>query len=150
MKLRNTLIVILIIGFGLLAIFNLKNIPEYFFWSDEEFFNNAVSTSFDESYHGVVIEKYHDQGRNIILIKNDNGLKSLDYVYQKKAIYKWVSIGDSIIKKTETNTIRIKNSRFDTLILLKFDNLKGYEIYSKKTNCLSHLDPWQVTAIARL
>lgn len=98
--------------------------------SKEEFFNTAVSNSYKESYHGIVLEKYYDKynhGRDVIVIEN-NGIKTkFDFVYQKKELYDFININDTLTKTVNTNFIRIKRKDLDTIIPLEFEMLKGSE-----------------------
>jgi hypothetical protein len=98
--------------------------------SQGDFFNTAVSNSYQESYDGVVLEKYYDKynhGKDVIVIEN-NGIKTkLDLSYEKKELYDFINIEDTLTKKINTNSLRIKRKNLDTIIALKFENIKGFE-----------------------
>jgi len=106
--------------------------------SQEEFFNNAVTTSYRESYEGVVIDKYHEKrgDREMIVIENNGTKRIFDYVYEKRDLFNFIKINDTLIKKGNTNRIQVKRNNFDTIIPLKFEKIKGFNIYSKNNNLI--------------
>jgi len=116
------------------------NIPDHFFYSQEEFFNNAVKTSYDRTYDGIVKHKYHlKEGNRGIIVIEKSGLKTeLDYIYEKQNLYELIKIGDTIIKRKRTNSIAIKRNELDTIINLKFENIKGAELYSENNKYLNN------------
>jgi hypothetical protein len=101
--------------------------------TQEEFFNNAVSNSYIESYSGVVVDKYYEKngGRDRIVVENNGVKRIFDFVYETGELHDFVQINDTLIKIKNTNQILIKRNNFDTLFPLKFENLKGSDIYSK-------------------
>lgn len=106
--------------------------------SQEEFFNKAVSGSYQKSYKGIVIKKYYnkDHGRDIIIIENKGFKRIFDLVYEKKELYSFIKINDTLIKEIKTNYLRIKRKNLDTILYLKFENIKGSDIYSNRNNLI--------------
>lgn len=96
-------------------------------FSQEDFFNKAVSESYNESYDGIVKQKFYlkEGGRNVFVLEKNGITMQLDYVYEKPNLYGFIEIGDTLIKRNGTNSIIIKRSELDTTIYLKFENLKG-------------------------
>ncbi|MBD0825521.1 hypothetical protein [Aestuariibaculum marinum] len=109
-------------------------------FSQEDFFNKAVFDSYNESYNGIIREKFYlkEGGRNIFVLDQDGITKRLDYVYQNPKLYEFLEIGDTLIKRPQTNSIIIKRTKLDTTINLKFENLKGTELYSKNNKYLNN------------
>jgi hypothetical protein len=107
--------------------------------SQEDFFNKAVSDSYNESYNGIVKRKFYlkEGGRNVFILEKNGITMQLDYVYEKPNLYEFMEIGDTLIKKSGTNSIIIKRSKLDTTMYLKFENLKGAESYSKNNQYLN-------------
>tara|TARA_R100001369_G_C3294575_1_gene164553 strand:+ start:252 stop:638 length:387 start_codon:yes stop_codon:yes gene_type:complete len=108
--------------------------------SQEDFFNNAVKTSYHRSYDGIVKRKYYQKegGRNTIVIEKNGFETHFDYVYEKSYLYEFIEIGDTLIKRNRNNSIVIKRAELDTTINLKFENLKGAELYSEKNEFLNN------------
>lgn len=130
---------LLLVLISFIGINGYRNIPEYFFFSKEEFFNNAVKMSYDESYSGIVEKKYYDKynhGRNIIVIENNGIDRKLDYIYHGQGLYDFIKLGDSILKNNNSNSIRLKRNKLDTIIFLRFENIIGAKIYSEKNEML--------------
>lgn len=107
--------------------------------SQEDFFNKAVSDSYNESYNGIVQRKFYlkEGGRNVFILEKSGITMLLDYVYEKPSLYEFMEIGDTLIKRKGANSIIIKRSELDTTIYLKFENLKGAELYSKNNKYLN-------------
>lgn len=107
--------------------------------SQEEFFNQAVKTSYYRSYDGIVKRKFHlkEGGRNVFVLEKNGKTLQLDYVYEKPNLYEFMEIGDTLIKRNGTNSVIIKRSELDTTIYLKFGNLKGAELYSVNNQYLN-------------
>jgi hypothetical protein len=107
--------------------------------SQEDFFNKAVSDSYNESYDGIVKRKFYikEGGRNVFILEKNGITMQLDYVYEKSNLYEFMEIGDTLIKRKGTNSIIIKRSELDTTIYLKFENLKGAESYSVNNQYLN-------------
>ena len=108
--------------------------------SQEEFFNKAVSDSYNESYDGIVQRKFYlkEGGRNVFILEKNGITMQLDYVYEKPNLYEFIKIGDTLIKRRGTNSVIIKRSELDTTIYLKFGNLKGAELYSETNKYLNN------------
>jgi hypothetical protein len=108
--------------------------------SQEEFFNQAVKTSYYRSYDGIVKRKFYlkEGGRNVFVLKKNGKNLQLDYVYEKPNLYEFMEIGDTLIKQNGTNSVIIKRSELDTTIYLKFENLKGAELYSENNKYLNN------------
>jgi hypothetical protein len=108
--------------------------------SQEDFFNKAVSDSYNESYDGIVKRKFYikEGGRNVFILEKNGITMQLDYVYEKSNLYEFMEIGDTLIKRKGTNSIIIKRSELDTTIYLKFENLKGAELYSENNKYLNN------------
>lgn len=107
--------------------------------SQEDFFNKAVSDSYNESYDGIVKRKFYlkEGGRNVFILEKNGITMQLDFVYEKPNLYEFMEIGDTLIKRNGTNSIIIKRSELDTTIYLKFENLKGVESYSETNRYLN-------------
>jgi hypothetical protein len=107
--------------------------------SQEDFFNKAVSNSYNESYDGIVKRKFYlkEGGRNVFILEKNGITMQLDFVYEKPNLYEFMEIGDTLIKKSGTNSIIIKRSQLDTTLYLKFENLKGAESYSENNQYLN-------------
>ena len=106
--------------------------------SQEDFFNELVESTFKESYDGIIKQKYYQKegGRDIIVL-HKNGIETkLEYPYEKPNFYKFLKIGDTLIKKKDTNSIIIKRLELDTIIHFKFDNVKGSQLYSENNKFL--------------
>ena len=108
--------------------------------SQEEFFNQAVKTSYYRSYEGIVKRKFYlkEGGRNVFVLEKNGKTLQTDYVYEKPNLYEFIEIGDTLIKRNGTNSVIIKRSELDTTIYLKFENLKGAELYSKNNKYLNN------------
>ena len=108
--------------------------------SQEEFFNQAVKTSYYRSYDGIVKRKFYlkEGGRNVFVLEKNEKTLQLDYVYEKPNLYEFMEIGDTLIKRNGTNSVIIKRSELDTTIYLKFENLKGAELYSENNQYLNN------------
>ena len=106
--------------------------------SQEEFFNQAVKTSYYRSYDGIVERKFYlkEGSRNVFVLEKNGKTLQLDYVYEKPNLYEFMEIGDTLIKRNGTNSVIIKRSELDTTIYLKFENLKGAESYSENNQYL--------------
>ncbi len=133
-------LLILILLFAVIGINGLKNIPEHFFYSQEEFFNNAVSESYNESYDGIVKRKFYlkEGGRDVIILNKNGITRQFDFVYENPNLYEFIKVGDTLIKKSGTNSIIIRRSELDTIINLKFENLKGAELHSDNNKYLNN------------
>ncbi len=107
--------------------------------SQDDFFNKAVSDSYNQSYDGIVKQKFYikEGGRNVFILEKNGITMQLDYVYEKPNLYEFMQIGDTLIKRNGTNSIIIKRSELDTTIYLKFENLKGAELYSENNKYLN-------------
>ena len=58
---------------------------------------------------------------------------------EEATITKWfIKVGDTLIKRNGSNSIVIKRAELDTIINLKFENLKGAELYSEKNEFLNN------------
>ncbi|WP_282032689.1 hypothetical protein [Winogradskyella eximia] len=108
--------------------------------SQEDFFNKAVSDSYNESYDGIVKRKFYlkEGGRNVFILEKNGITMQLDYVYENPNLYEFIKVGDTLIKRNGTNSVIIKRSELDTTIYLKFENLKGAELYSEKNEHLNN------------
>jgi hypothetical protein len=108
--------------------------------SQEEFFNQAVKTSYNRSYEGIVKRKFYlkEGGRNVFVLEKNGKPLQTDYVYEKPNLYEFMEIGDTLIKRNGTNSVIIKRSELDTTIYLKFENLKGAELYSENNKYLNN------------
>ncbi|NVN18056.1 hypothetical protein GUA46_06870 [Muricauda sp. HICW] len=105
--------------------------------SQEKFFDQAVKQVYKENFHGLVTKKYIDKnnrGRKKIVL--DHGAEEVDLVYEKSELYDFIRLNDSIEKKKNTLYLRIKRNDKDTLIILKFENVKGYSNYIHKYDSL--------------
>ncbi len=130
-KKKEILFIILIgAGFIITSIFFSKN-----YKSQEDFYNQAVNEILLESYYGVVVNKFYDKynhGRNKVIISHNNIENALDFVYEKQEIYNFIKIGDTLIKEKNLLEFQIKRKNLDTVIKLKFENIKGYEDFSNE------------------
>ncbi|GGZ94705.1 MULTISPECIES: hypothetical protein [Flavobacteriaceae] len=100
--------------------------------SEEDFFNNAVKTSYNKSYDGIITQKFYKKegGRDIIVLEKNGITTQMDFVYQNPILYQYLKVGDTLIKTKNSNSIVVKRAKLDTTINLTFENLKGVKKYS--------------------
>ena len=136
MKKYKSLIFLILIIIGILNTIWFFNKNSF---SQEEFFNKVVKTSYYRSYDGIVQRKFYlkEGGRNVFVLEKNGKTLQLDYVYEKPNLYEFMEIGDTLIKRNGTNSVIIKRSELDTTIYLKFENLKGAESYSENNQYLN-------------
>lgn len=132
------IISIILLGVIVTAIFFKKN-----YVSHEDFYIETVKNEALESYHGIVINKFYDKynhGRDIIVL--DQGVTEIevDLVYQNPNLYKFIEIGDTLIKKKKSLNLQIKRKNFDTIIQFKFENIKGYERFKSPLKLVDSLN----------
>jgi hypothetical protein len=109
-------------------------------FTQEEFFNKAVKTSYYRSYNGIVKRKYYlkEGGRHTIIIGKDGFKIHFDYVYEKQSLYEFIKVGDTLIKRSGSHSIVIKRSGFDTVIYLKLEKIKGVGLYFENNKFLNN------------
>ena len=88
-----------------------------------------------ESYEGEIIEKYIDSSNHmneIILIKNDYGLRTLLCNNETSGLFEYLKVGDYISKKNGNYEVRIKRNEEDTIYNYRTYCHKEIEIDKKK------------------
>ena len=62
--------------------------------SQEDFFNKAVSDSYNESYDGIVKRKFYlkESGRNVFILEKNGITMQLDYVYENPNLYEFIKL----------------------------------------------------------
>ncbi len=119
-----------LIGLGMFTtiIFFYRN-----YESREESFYQIVDEVRSESYHGTVINKFYDKfnhGRYKIIIFFDGNNFELELLHEKKELYDFIKVGDTLIKEKNQLELQIKRKNLDTIVKFKFDNVRGYEKYN--------------------
>lgn len=86
---------------------------------------NAFKEFRSQEYKVVIVDKYIDKKQHSypILIGKDlkeNGMVNQNLVHDKSGFFKFVSIGDTLIKQKNEIGINIKNAKTDTIYVLDY------------------------------
>ncbi len=103
--------------------------------TQEDFYNESVAEVLAEAYNGIVVSKYYDKfnhGTNKVIISNNGDEKELNFVYEKPDLYNFIKIEDTLIKEKNLLFLQIKRKNLDTVIELKFENIKGIERFGNE------------------
>jgi hypothetical protein len=125
-------------------IISLGIITTFFFFNDiyespDDFYPNAVKKSFVRSYNGAVVKKFVSGARKKIVLNNSSFSEEIDFIYEKFDIYEFIQLEDILIKEKNSLDLQIKRGSFDTIIHLKFENIKGSEKYASPVELLDSL-----------
>ncbi len=104
--------------------------------SQKSFYERAVVNSKNGSYRGVITKKFNGAGREKIML--DYGRIEMDFVYERSSLYEFIQIGDTLVKKRDSLQIRIIREALDTIIPLKFENIKDSKKYDEFLNELKN------------
>ena len=100
----------------------------YFFstldMSQKGFYESAIENSKNQSYHGIVTKKYYSGRERVVLALGSSRLLDMDFVYENPSLYEYIQVGDTLEKKKGFLKIRIIRDKRDTIISLKFENIK--------------------------
>ena len=123
-------IAICLIGFLIFLIFFLKPL------SQRDFYDQVVNSVLQEEYIGSVIDKYIDKNEHNFkkLVIDQNGQhKTILLNFESIQLFDFIKVGDTLVKKKNLLQLEIKRKNLDTIIPLKFENVKGHEKYSNGT-----------------
>ncbi|MCF6296217.1 MAG: hypothetical protein L3J25_11095 [Flavobacteriaceae bacterium] len=133
-KIKILFFIILSLGIITTIIFFINN-----YESPNDFYPNAVNKSFARSYEGVVIKKFISGARKKIVLNDSSFKEEIDFIYEKFDIYEFIQLGDTLLKEKNSLNLQIKRRSFDTIIQLKFENIKGSENYESPLELLDSL-----------
>jgi len=74
-------------------------------------------------YSGKITKKYidrNDHSYEKVIINNENQNTTLRFSFEASGLYDYLRIGDSIIKKKDSLSVRVIRSHIDTTINMKF------------------------------
>jgi hypothetical protein len=109
--------------------------------TQKEFFNRIVYSQYHSNYEGVITDKYidkYDHGRRIIVIEEKIfGENKKDFSFLSSELFRFIKIGDTIIKKNKSLSINIIRKNIVTNIKLDFREIKGYKKFHSENQYLS-------------
>jgi len=143
MKSKASIVIIAIIlsTLGSLLIFNNilnRRINRFY---QPSFFEHVVEDYYSVEYKGKVVNVYIDKSQHnfkkVDILEVDQ-VKTIRWDYEKPDVFNFITIGDSLIKKRNSLYFNLKRQELDTIIELKFENIKGYDEHEDFLNTLKN------------
>ena len=110
----------------LLIVIIVNNFPKSI--SQEEYYENIKRGVNNNSYTGIIIDKYIDENhaRRVIKIKslNRNNITTLDLFFETSDFFAFLEVGDTLEKFNNSLDLKLKRSQLDTTLRFTLSNIK--------------------------